>query len=337
MNRWTPPALILSSKIHLVRMFLVLLLVAYVPYGPLLAYLGFDSARLELMTSPVSHQACSAVLLAGVILGNLQIVLCLVAVGRRHSLLQNPVVKIVAALGQLAWVYPFGYRMYPWYFWCLGSILLYLYTPDPDVTYRRIFGMRTKEERVRHRVASESSWRMDRATPPSPRPPLQTEERAGSAIRRIRRDEVDLYKAIRLGALRESPSAFAATYEDALGRSPESWSSQVQDLSEGADRCAFVALDGSRPVGICALYPVGSDPRTGELMQVWVALEHRSTPLASELVRDVIAWARSREFTRFTVRTKPENTRVIAFYRKSGFQGDELDDEDLVVMTLEGA
>lgn len=52
-------------------------------------------------------------------------------------------------------------------------------------------------------------------------------------VRRIQKGEGDLFKHMRLTSVRESPSAFAITYEAALTRSAESWREQADSTAEG--------------------------------------------------------------------------------------------------------
>jgi hypothetical protein len=73
------------------------------------------------------------------------------------------------------------------------------------------------------------------------------------SVRRIQIGEGDLFKRIRLASLRESPSAFASTYESALNRSSESWSEQADSTAQGSDRSTFIAFSGDSPIGIAAL------------------------------------------------------------------------------------
>jgi hypothetical protein len=66
--------------------------------------------------------------------------------------------------------------------------------------------------------------------------------------RRLNPGEGRLYRAVRLEALRESPGTFLSRYEDAVGRSDESWAEQADGGAAGSDRATFVSL-GERPVG----------------------------------------------------------------------------------------
>ena len=67
----------------------------------------------------------------------------------------------------------------------------------------------------------------------------------GVRLRRLRADEVEPLRALRLRALREDPGAFAETYQEAQERPLEDWASWAADES----RVIVVAIDGERWVG----------------------------------------------------------------------------------------
>jgi RimJ/RimL family protein N-acetyltransferase len=157
-----------------------------------------------------------------------------------------------------------------------------------------------------------------------------------TAVRRIQKGEGDLFKRMRLASLRESPSAFASTYESALNRSYESWSEQADSTAEGSDRATFIAFSGGLPIGIAALYRDQERMDTGEVLQVWVAPEFRSKGVALDLMDAVFQWAGENGFRRIIATITKGNTRALRFYRKYGFDladGASLDGpDDLIVM-----
>jgi ribosomal protein S18 acetylase RimI-like enzyme len=140
------------------------------------------------------------------------------------------------------------------------------------------------------------------------------------SVRRIRIGEGELFKQMRLTSLRESPSAFASTYESALRRSPESWSEQTDSTAQGSDRSTFIAFSGDSPIGIAALYRTGEETKVGELLQVWVSPEYRSQGVAVDLMDAVFQWAGENGFRTVIVTVAKGNTRALRFYRKYGFK-----------------
>ncbi len=137
-------------------------------------------------------------------------------------------------------------------------------------------------------------------------------------IRRLNPGEAALYRSVRLESLKESPEAFASTYEAALERSEESWSQQADNSSTGSDRATFIIL-ADHPVGVAALYRNPEKPDEGEMIQVWVSPEHRGGPLAGELMSALFQWASQNDFRIIMAEVTPDNSRALRFYEKHGF------------------
>jgi len=133
-------------------------------------------------------------------------------------------------------------------------------------------------------------------------------------------DEGELFKRMRLTALRESPFAFASTYKAALRRSPESWSEQANSTARGSARCTFIAFYDDSPIGIAALYRTEEENDVGELLQVWVSPEHRGKGVARDLMDAVFQWASANGFRTVVATIGKGNVRAQRFYQKYGFK-----------------
>lgn len=136
--------------------------------------------------------------------------------------------------------------------------------------------------------------------------------------RRLKLGEGRLYRAVRLEALRESPGAFLSRYEDAVGRSDESWVEQADGGAAGSDRATFVSF-GERPVGVVSLYRDADEPEVGELLQMWVAPEVRGGRVAADLLVAVLGWAEGNGFAAVRAEVMGSNVRALRFYEKFGF------------------
>lgn len=138
-------------------------------------------------------------------------------------------------------------------------------------------------------------------------------------IRRIRIGEGELFKLMRLTSLRESPCAFESTYESALRRNPGSWSEQADRTASGSERATFIAFSGGSPIGIAALYPTEEGTDVGELLQMWVSPEYRSSKVAMDLLDAVFQWAGENGFRTVIASVREGNVRAMRFYTKHGF------------------
>jgi len=146
-------------------------------------------------------------------------------------------------------------------------------------------------------------------------------------IRRLDMGEADLYRAVRLESLRESPEAFSTTYESALQRDDDSWRAQADASASGSDRATFVVVLAGRPIGVGAIYRDLDQPQEGELIQVWISSESRGGGVAADLMEALFQWAASNGFEAIRAEVTPDNLRALRFYEKCGFARMEADTE----------
>jgi ribosomal protein S18 acetylase RimI-like enzyme len=138
-------------------------------------------------------------------------------------------------------------------------------------------------------------------------------------IRRIQTGEADLFKQMRLKSLQDAPYAFSTNYASAIQRSAESWHEQAESTAQGSDRATFIAFSEAVPVGIAALYRLEGQTEAGEVLQVWIAPEFRSTGIAWDLMDVLFQWARENNFRKIIAGVTKENTRALKFYTRYGF------------------
>jgi ribosomal protein S18 acetylase RimI-like enzyme len=157
-------------------------------------------------------------------------------------------------------------------------------------------------------------------------------------IRRIRIGEANLFKQMRLTSLQDAPYAFSSTYDLALSRSAESWREQADFTAQGTDRATFIAFSDDVPIGIAALYRLEGRADTGEVLQVWVAPEHRGTSVAWDLMDTIFEWAGENNFHTIIATVTDGNVRAVKFYIKYGFSiisEASLPDSDSVFLAKE--
>jgi GNAT superfamily N-acetyltransferase len=141
-----------------------------------------------------------------------------------------------------------------------------------------------------------------------------------NAVRRIRSSDAEIYKRLRLTALKDIPVAFTTTCESALIRTAESWSAQVEEAARGEDRGIFIAFCGQEPVGMAALYRDEENPHIGEVLQMWVSPPYRSQGVGQHLMDSIVNWARCCRFDELKAHVTRRNQRAIPFYEKCGFK-----------------
>ena len=140
------------------------------------------------------------------------------------------------------------------------------------------------------------------------------------AIERIRSDDVDRYRDIRLRALENAPSAFATTLEEAAGFPDQVWRKRVTDASTGPDSTLYLAVDeAGEDVGMVASIRNAVEPSTAELISMWVAPSARRSGAGAALVRQVLDWASESGYRNVELWVVRGNDSAERLYRKLGF------------------
>lgn len=132
-------------------------------------------------------------------------------------------------------------------------------------------------------------------------------------IRLTQRDDWALLKQTRLAALQDMPTAFAVTYQTAVGYSDQQW----QERAAGMGTQFWLALEGARPVGMIGAGFNGAGRY--ELIGMWVAPDARGSAAAAGLVAAVKARAAERGVAAVFLEVAPDNGRAVSFYRRQGF------------------
>ena len=132
-------------------------------------------------------------------------------------------------------------------------------------------------------------------------------------IRRLRADEVEPLRELRLRALREDPGAFAETFEEARDRPLEDWASWAADAS----RVIVVAIDGERWVGMAACRRL--EPRSSWLTALWVEPSERGAGLGGRLIEAAADWAREQGAATVELSVTTNNDAAATLYSRAGF------------------
>jgi ribosomal protein S18 acetylase RimI-like enzyme len=140
-----------------------------------------------------------------------------------------------------------------------------------------------------------------------------------NTIRNVGPDDWAAFRDIRLAALTDSPTAFAATVAEAASRSDAEWETMVRERCASDASATWVAEDpGGLAVGVVAAF---ADPTSHEveLVSMWVAPAARGAGLASRLVDVVIAWAEGRQAPAVSLWVMRGNEPAQRLYEAAGF------------------
>lgn len=133
-------------------------------------------------------------------------------------------------------------------------------------------------------------------------------------IRRIFPDEFEIFRRIRLEALRSEPASFASRFEDWVALSHEEWRQRLHDP-------VFVVFNADEPVGIMGLVrqrPAKMAHRA-TLVMVYVRASFRGTDLAVSLLDVVIDFAKGEGICQLELAVSAENSAALRFYNRYGF------------------
>jgi RimJ/RimL family protein N-acetyltransferase len=141
-------------------------------------------------------------------------------------------------------------------------------------------------------------------------------------VRRIRADEGQRLRDVRLRALRNAPGAFSSTFEQSRHRPIAEWDDMAGNGSSGGDQAMFVAepADGRGPfLGLAGGLAAESRPGSVQLISMWVDPTKRGAGVGADLVSAVVDWSRAGGAREVELWVVEGNEPAIALYRRCGF------------------
>ncbi|WP_165969509.1 GNAT family N-acetyltransferase [Nonomuraea terrae] len=132
-------------------------------------------------------------------------------------------------------------------------------------------------------------------------------------IVRLGPDEGERLKHVRLRALRDTPDAFASTYESESAFPAETW---AERLTNPESRWWVARAGDGTDVGLVCLR---MEETGGHLLSMWVAPEARGSGAGSRLVDAAVAWTRDAGAERVRLWVVDANEGGRAFYLRKGF------------------
>jgi GNAT superfamily N-acetyltransferase len=137
---------------------------------------------------------------------------------------------------------------------------------------------------------------------------------AGLSVRRAGPGDEEALRAVRLRALRDSPSAFGSTYEREVDRTPEQWGQWFGPAG------LFFLERGAVVSGLAAAMPEPTDASIFHLRAMWVDPALRGTGAASRLIRQAIDFARAAGARQMRLLVIADNVAARRCYEREGFR-----------------
>lgn len=139
-------------------------------------------------------------------------------------------------------------------------------------------------------------------------------ESGAVTVCRLVADDWQVYRAIRLAMLQESPSAFGSTHADAASFDERLWR---QRLTDGA---VLLARVGDVPAGSAMYSEYGTtDAADANLFGMWVDPAFRRKRVGRALLSSVVAFAREAGKRRLLLHVMADNAEAKVFYERAGF------------------
>lgn len=134
-------------------------------------------------------------------------------------------------------------------------------------------------------------------------------------VRRVRPDETELIRSLRLAALGDAPRAFDSTLERELARTVQDWQTWIA----GAAVFVHEPLDGGSATGLAVGFPHWTEPQVVVLGSVWVHPLARGLGVGAELVHAVRASAQELNAREIRLDVARENEFARRLYERCGF------------------
>jgi RimJ/RimL family protein N-acetyltransferase len=128
------------------------------------------------------------------------------------------------------------------------------------------------------------------------------------------------FRELRLGALRDSPTAFSMDFEKALNQSIKHWEDMLR--MDDQESTMFFAEHDAQLVGMTGIAR-GRSPKTKHAADVWgvyVTSQWRGLHIAEELIRSCLEWAIARNVVIARLGVSAINTSAIRCYERCGFK-----------------
>lgn len=142
-------------------------------------------------------------------------------------------------------------------------------------------------------------------------------------VRRIRSDEVEAYRDVRLRALRLAPYAFSTTFAEASTRSDEKWREFTERLATSSRTAGFALDRGDGSFGglvsVRAEDGGGTDVNEGEVNQMWLDDDLRGGDWGRGLLDACERFAARAGLGRLTLWVAEGNVRAARLYARCGY------------------
>jgi len=143
-------------------------------------------------------------------------------------------------------------------------------------------------------------------------------------VRSLSVADLDLYRSLRLRALRTDPDAFGSSYEREVAFDDDTWRERLLGF---AGRPGVILVDEAATDGdehtprVQGMTGIGQqeDPGDAAVWGMWVAPEARGSGSGNRLLDAALTWAADQGMGTMSLAVRRANGPAIALYRRFGF------------------
>jgi ribosomal protein S18 acetylase RimI-like enzyme len=132
-------------------------------------------------------------------------------------------------------------------------------------------------------------------------------------IRRLGPDDWQVFRRVRLAALKEAPYAFGSRWEDEVDRGDDDWKEAV------VRRARFIAEAGGEVIGMVAVGP-STYSGSAEITSLWVDPGARGQGVGDSLMSTAFDWASSERRSEILLWVTEDNPHAQRLYERQGFR-----------------
>ena len=127
------------------------------------------------------------------------------------------------------------------------------------------------------------------------------------------------YREVRLNALKDSPQAFGATWEQEAVLPEEDWSARTLASESGQSGRGFFAITRDEVCGLVWCLLSDSDPRIAHIYALWTAPSVRGQGAGRALLEQCIAWAKGKGVRNIRLSATKNESPAMLLYKSRGF------------------
>jgi ribosomal protein S18 acetylase RimI-like enzyme len=143
--------------------------------------------------------------------------------------------------------------------------------------------------------------------------------RSAVGIRRVRPEEWEQLRRIRIRALEESPESFGSTAREARQQDDADWRTWAEIGGCSPTTAVFVAVERGVLVGLCGVFLLEHDCTIARIVAMWVDPDFRGRRLAEQLLDAASAWSTGSGARDLVLDVTESNESARRLYARAGF------------------